>query len=321
MRLPRGALGLEMYGEETEGEESLSEGQVKHLQAVLEHETNSRQQQEVFNSKLQEEYDVLLKKLAEAELHIDRLRLRANVDVNKRFIVTHNTIQASVLQQGLGVSYSPGTAGWRGGEGDTVGITGKEDMPGRAEDGEYWETTQSPQDSGRTPVSIHNYSSLPPHSHVPQNEGHVQHDFNEETCLQQHDFSQSLLHDYGAPGNLLSVSHLSQALSDASLSQMSTSYIKTHASAESQHLAQLFRVRSLQEQIAALKAKLNTDRASFDELSEDLGHILEEHEELAGSFSSSGQQLESLQDKYKDRASAEIAQRNSALENEVNFRF
>lgn len=311
--------------------------EVQHLQAVLEQETNTRQQQQVFNSKLQEEYDILLKKLAAAELHIDRMRLRANVDVNKRFILSHDSIQSSVLQQGLTTRYSP--AGWV--EGGASGIEDRGDPMSAASmgtDRDYWkneegETPHSP-DSGRehclgsilgmTPVAIQGYNPLVPNNHVSPSHQHVfskQHGFHEEPHMQRNT-SQSLLQDSDESANSVPHLILSQTLSETqseTLSQMSTGYIKTQASAESQHLSQIFQIRSLQEQIASLKDKLNGNQSSFDELSEDLGRILEEHEALTGNFALSGQQLEVLQERYKDKASRVISQRKVALENEVSW--
>lgn len=99
------------------------EGQLEHLQAVLERETTSRRQQQELNSKLQDEYDLLLKKLAQAELHIDQLRLGANVDINRRFILNHQVVRphGSGLHQRGSTSYSSHTpstmaatgGGWR----------------------------------------------------------------------------------------------------------------------------------------------------------------------------------------------------------------
>lgn len=312
--------------------------EVEHLQAVLEHETLTRQQQEGFNSKLQEEYDVLLKKLAAAELHIDRLRLRANVDVNKRFIVSHDSIQSSVLQQGLDVRYSPG--GWGGALNSNTGMgevgdpmSGLE-FPSEGVNGDYWREktmppSYSPGNGGvqGTPVTIQGNTPLPPNSVSPNGQHGLSKQspgFHEEAHLQR-DSSQSFLQDIEAPdgsGNM-SAPHLllSQTISDThseSLSQMSTSHIKTQASAESQHLSQIFRIRSLQEQIASLKEKLSGNQSSFEELSEDLSRILEEHEALTGNFELSRQQLESLQERYKDKASRVISQRKAALENEVS---
>ncbi len=57
---------------------------VHRLQSELHHESTSRRRQEELNSKLQGEYDTLLKRLAEAELHIDRLRLGATIDITRR---------------------------------------------------------------------------------------------------------------------------------------------------------------------------------------------------------------------------------------------
>lgn len=322
-----------MYKEDTKAGESQGT-EVRHLQAVLEQETKTRQQQQVFNSKLQEEYDVLLKKLAAAELHIDRLRLRANVDVNKRFILSHDSIQSCVLQQGLHTKSSP--AQWEEGGAGRATSTGTDGGYWKSEGREMPGSPHSPN-SGRehglpsvpmmTPVAIQGYNSLPPDNHVSPSHQHVlskQHGFVEEPHVQRNT-SQSLLQDFeGHDDSANSVQHLilSQALSETqseTLSQMSTGYIKTQASAESQHLSQIFKIRSLQEQIASLKDKLNGNQGSFDELSEDLGRILEEHEALTGNFALSGQQLEALQERYKDKASREISQRKVALENEVSW--
>lgn len=319
-----------MYAQEAEAQGR----EVEHLQAVLKQESQTRQQQQVFNSKLQEEYDVLLKKLAAAELHIDRLRLRANVDVNKRFILTHDSIQSSVLQQRLSARYSP--AGW--GEGEASN-TGQEEGGGEAADtvsaeagnGGYWmregQTVPPPDNGGGgtphslTPVPIQDYAPLPPNSHVPCND---EHHFAEEEAHLPRDMSQIFLHGLESADDPLgnnAPNFLSQTLSDVqseSLSQMSMGYVKTQASAESQHLSQIFHIRSLQEQIASLKEKLNSNHCSFDELSDDLGHILEEHETLTGNFTRSGQQLEHLQERYKEKAFRVIGERKVVLENEVS---
>ena len=80
---------------------------VEQLQKELRHEAFSRQLQEELNSKLQDEYDELLKRLAEAELHIDRMRLGANVDLNKYFIIRHHREQHSSLRQRLEAQFDP----------------------------------------------------------------------------------------------------------------------------------------------------------------------------------------------------------------------
>ena len=83
------------------------DGLVEQLQKELRHEAFSRQLQEELNSKLQDEYDELLKRLAEAELHIDRMRLGANVDFNKYFIIRHHREQHSTLRQRLEAQFDP----------------------------------------------------------------------------------------------------------------------------------------------------------------------------------------------------------------------
>ena len=56
------------------------------LQSRLQKAETKREEQQQLNAQLQEEYDDLLKKLAEAELTIDRLRLGVNTRVNKTVV-------------------------------------------------------------------------------------------------------------------------------------------------------------------------------------------------------------------------------------------
>lgn len=94
--------------------EEAERNQLSSLLGKLELESRSRLQQEAINSKLMTEQDLLRKKLAEAELHIDQLRLGANVDINKRFILSHETRQCTTLQQRLeaqGISNHIGGSG------------------------------------------------------------------------------------------------------------------------------------------------------------------------------------------------------------------
>lgn len=339
-------------------EEEASSTELRQLQAVLEQETKSREEQEDLNSKLQDEYDVLLKKLAEAELHIDQLRLRANVDINKRFILSHQTVQGTTLQQGLGARYSSawspttrtGTEKWAG---HVTATTEPEWLAGHVTDAELQnkdrylnsEDLYSHNFKGRgQQVSKHpsafshrsvsqDSELVHPHGYLAPNNGfghqrasslqrNSSQDLHKDPALQQND--SHLLCE--AADELTSPSLqplLSQALSDSNsehLSQMSTSYISTRASAESQHLAQVLQIRSLQEQIASLKEKLESDLCPLEEVSDDLGVILKDHEKLAGNFAMSSEQIDSLQQKYKDKASEEIAQRRRVLENEVSNR-
>lgn len=83
---------------------------VERLQEELKLEAVSRQLQEELNCKLQDEYDVLLKRLAEAELHIDRMRFGPSVDINKNFLVRHSTEQHATLRERLLAQFDPA---WR----------------------------------------------------------------------------------------------------------------------------------------------------------------------------------------------------------------
>ena len=78
---------------------SIQMSSVGELRQELQKECLSRQRQEELNAKLQNEYDHLLKKLAVAELHIDRLRLGSSVDASKKFIITHNVEHARLKEQ------------------------------------------------------------------------------------------------------------------------------------------------------------------------------------------------------------------------------
>lgn len=298
--------------------------QLRKLQAVLEKETKTRQRHEELNSKLQDEYDVLLKKLAEAELHIDQLRLGTNVDINKRFILSHQTRQSSYLQQGLSsVGHSPG---W-------THVSGAVQGQGETEEAETSDQTRGVAGPARndlqaavlghddecslplepTPLPI-DKSSWSPHQGG-----------DKDSLLRQQNLLESGLHfespsDHLDGANSASQLQADEMLSDGnseSLSQLSMGYISTQASAESQHLGQIFHVHSLQEQIALLKDKLNGNKSSFEELSDDLGLILEEHEKLTRNFAESSKQMESLKQKYKDKAANEISRRRETMENEV----
>ena len=73
---------------------------VRHLEDQVRREFVTRQHQAELNSKLQDEYDQLRKRLAEAETYIDQLRLGASVKFDKKFVfkydrdVTENTTTA-----------------------------------------------------------------------------------------------------------------------------------------------------------------------------------------------------------------------------------
>ena len=85
-------------------------GMLEQLQAELKQEALSRRLQEELNNKLQDEYDVLLKRLAEAELHIDRMRFSSSMELNKYFIVRHQSEQHATLRERLEAQFDPA---WR----------------------------------------------------------------------------------------------------------------------------------------------------------------------------------------------------------------
>lgn len=313
-----------------EGEEE--GGRYRQLREDLEQETRSRQRQEELNCKLQDEYDILLKKLAEAELHIDQLRLRANVNINKRFILSHHSLrsQSNTLQQDLlgSRALQETDVAQSRSEQLTASSYGPPVLNSAIDTGTMGNRKLSMSHSYDTSVSTH----APTSTHKSFQEPSPP-DWNKEQLIPRQGFSddsfpeQRGLH-YDSPDSRPdntsgSLPHrLSQSFSDApseSLSQLSAGYISSQASAESHHLAKIFRIRSLQEQIAALKNKLNENRSSFDELSDDLGAILDNHEQLTKDFTESKAHLDSIKEKYKDKAEMEISRRRQVLENEVSF--
>lgn len=62
---------------------------VRHLEDQVRREFITRQRQAELNAKLQDEYDQLRKRLAEAETYIDQLRLGASVKFDKKFVFTY----------------------------------------------------------------------------------------------------------------------------------------------------------------------------------------------------------------------------------------
>ena len=63
---------------------------VRHLEDQVRREFVTRQHQTELNAKLQDEYDQLRKRLAEAETYIDQLRLGASVKFDKKFVFTYD---------------------------------------------------------------------------------------------------------------------------------------------------------------------------------------------------------------------------------------
>ena len=71
------------------GADTRSADLVRRLEDQVRREFITRQRQVELNAKLQDEYDQLRKRLAEAETYIDQLRLGASVKFDKKFVFTY----------------------------------------------------------------------------------------------------------------------------------------------------------------------------------------------------------------------------------------
>ena len=74
---------------QNEGADGRPADLVRRLEDQVRREFITRQHQVELNAKLQDEYDQLRKKLAEAETYIDQLRLGASVKFDKKFVFTY----------------------------------------------------------------------------------------------------------------------------------------------------------------------------------------------------------------------------------------
>lgn len=74
---------------QNDGADKRSVDLVRRLEDQVRREFITRQRQVELNAKLQDEYDQLRKRLAEAETYIDQLRLGASVKFDKKFVFTY----------------------------------------------------------------------------------------------------------------------------------------------------------------------------------------------------------------------------------------
>lgn len=239
----------------------MSGGAVVHeLRRKLQKELLSRQRQEELNAKLQDEYDLLLKRLAEAELHIDRLRLGPSVDINKRFVVGRRVEQRTRLREGLQSQL-----------GSSLGA-----QPGSGQ------ANEGPKGTGvQLGVGVNTEPS----------EGAQNGMENNEPLEEVKDSTPSLS---GGVESRVSLSNMSSLYSTESLSQMSAENITNRVSAESTQMAHLFQIRNLQEQTTALKEKINNGSASVSDVMTSLRKIQEEHRQLVAGIASSSADLDAL---------------------------
>ena len=248
---------------------------VGELRQELQRESLSRQRQEELNAKLQDEYDQLLKKLAVAELHIDRLRLDSCVDVSKRFVISHDVEQHARLKDQLGSRPDPSTRAHP--ESDhQVRVINTE----LHEDGTDSDEAQSIEE---VKVAVKSHS--------------------------------------GGLSSQVSLDNASSKRSTDGLedySQMSDTSIANWASVESNQMAHLFQAHNLQEQITALKERINRGGVSVSEIVTSLGKIQEEHQMLVRDISRSTTDLDALNRKYGGRTSRHIVHSQEAVGNEVS---
>ena len=235
----------------------MSGGAVVHeLRRKLQKELLSRQRQEELNAKLQDEYDLLLKRLAEAELHIDRLRLGPSVEINRRFIerrgVEQRTRLRERLQSRLGSSL------------------GAQPDSGQANEGPKGRGVQLSVGVNTEPSEV------------------------AQKCEPLEEVKESCTSLSGGVESRVSLSNMSSLHSTESLSQMSAENIANRVSAESTQMAHLFQIRNLQEQMAALKERINNGGASVSDVMTSLRKIQEEHRQLVADIASSSADLDAL---------------------------
>lgn len=370
--------------------EEAERNQLCNLQEKLQHESRSRLQQEAINSKLMTEQDSLRKKLAEAELHIDQLRLGANVDINKRFILSHKTKQCTTLHQRLEL---PGPISWPGalspspvteeGKKEKNHVTivdgkysdsgfarrdhviseekpGTFDQPPRINDRSYLsekipseaansaqcverlKASPTPPSSVSTTSEEYLIASLSPSSSkgnhhetidiltTPSNRSHqisfhptyYERKFHMECSHDKEDSSffcnitppdnfshdTSVSEDYDYPSALPPPPfNLSDTAIDPFLScdkdDRTSSNFDEQVKVESHLLSQLFRIHSVLEQVSLLKQKAGQEDCTLEELSDDLGGVLLEHEKLVVEIGEPGQGVAVMERRYSDHIS------------------
>ena len=290
---------------------------VYRLKTELQEESHTRQLQQDVNSKLQQEHDQLLKRLAEAENHIDKLRLGGSVNLNKHIVITHES-----LSDRLGAQLDPS---WR------VLPTTVSDMHPGAHMQPYSQASHSTANACTGTDAVWNVSQYSEHHGDSSLNTRGQEYSNGESTLLDLENDQSpqhytmVVHDRGPspppPAHMdrphpLTNSDLSND-DDPCISQMSASSVTNRANAESLQIAHLFKIGDLQEKVTRLQMKLNDGGFSFDTLMNSLEQIQQEHRALREEVEDSNDRLETLNNRYKGRASGHIARSKNAIGDEV----
>ena len=283
---------------------------VNRLQTELHKESHTRQLQQDVNSKLQSEYDDLLKRLAEAENHIDQLRLGNPINVNRQFVITHEHHYSG--DPGARGGFAPGHGPVRPHHPVSSTTTANACI------GTSWEDTEVQDIEGEeTLVSLDErqpQDSTPDHSSAHYYTLDVHSDQSRITSHEPTPDPASSAHPLAED-----TSSLSTEGDETCISQMSVNTIADRGSAESIQYAHLLKIKSLQGKIAKLKSKLNDRGSSFDEVLRGLREVEQEHGQLSEDISESQTQLEGLKEKYRGRASKRITHSQQAIEKEVKL--
>lgn len=263
---------------------------VTRLEGKLHEQSKSRQIQDELNSKLQTEYDQLLKRLAEAENHIDRLRLGANLELNRHFVVTHEHRYGDTTS-GVGPMVPPHTS----------------HIPHTATHTSTSVGTNWDEEEENTSLLIdldENVTHNPSYEHLPQ----YRLDVGTDAELEPFDHSPSAHPLY------------EDTPSFSADEDLSVTTIVDRASAESQQYAHLTKIKSLQAKISELQSKLNEGGSPFNEMLGALQEVQREHRQLSADIGQSQEQLEALKKKCDGRVSQRLTSSQQALGNEVLWR-
>ena len=283
---------------------------VNRLQGELQEETHTRQLQYEVNTRLQTEHDRLLKRLAEAENHIDRLRLGANLELKRHFVVTHEHHY-----------------------GDGIGDASRAEPATTAHQPPHYppvHATRTDTSTGTTWEGLIQDIELPEDNLT---------DTDERLLTLNHPSPQHYTLDINIDHTSEHIDHThlpedppyedtSSLSTDGDISQMSATRIVDRASAESIQYAHLLKVKSLQGKIAELKSKLNEGGSPFNEGGSPFNEVLtglhevqRDHAQLSEDINESQATLEALKNKYKGKASRRIASSQQAIGNEVIYAF
>lgn len=253
---------------------------VYHLQTELQEESQTRQLQQDLNSKLQQKHDQLLKRLAEAENHIDQIRLGQPLKVSPVESCTSLSLHGDHAHH-----HTHSKTHVHSASGDYTGSSTNLSFP-KVSGYEFGNGVQLSQNLFKAPAVNELQSSLPPAT--------------AQLMSRQVPPTDSLLSD-----------------DDLCISEMSLNSVANHATAESLQIALLFKVGDIQERVAELQEKLTEGNISTDVLASSLEKIQLEHRALNAEVRDANTRLKILNKRYNGKASGHIARSTNAIGNEV----